>query len=126
MLVRFPDGEVRAGLYDGTSDAYCPWLTTGDPWDELYGLIRGGPTESTVIRPWDEVPEGEVVDVEVYSDYGYGWVIPGRASRNVLVWPRTWNDTLDTPHVWGGDHIDDPKPDWVRAYFESEVASPGR
>jgi hypothetical protein len=63
--VRFPDGEIRRTTYSGTADVLTPGLS-GD-------------------AGWDEAPEGEIFDVEIFTTYGYGFWWRGRAARNVVV-----------------------------------------
>lgn len=103
MAVRFPDGEVRWGVYEGTSDVYAPWLYPS--LDAAWADSRSGE------RSWDEPTDGDVVDVEVWSGYGYGWVVRGTAAKNRLVTPMDWDDA--GPEIWTGDGPDDLPP-WVK------------
>lgn len=107
MLVRFPDGEIRFGIYYGTSDIVLPWLF--DDLDDAWEQKRNG------VRTWDEQPIGEVFDVDIYSAYGYGWTWRGRAARNVVLPPFGPDDL--PPATWEGQDLDD-RPDWVRPVFE--------
>ncbi len=78
--VRFPDGTIRYGIYDGTSDILQPRLfeTTGEAWDCYQDDRR---------NLWD-IPYGhfpddvawQIFDVVIYSDYGGGSWWKGKAT----------------------------------------------
>lgn len=102
--VKFPDGTVRAGIYNGTVDWMFPWLwdTSDEAWDHYTRTYADrGPEE----RSWSEPPEGEVVDVVIYSDYGRGSYWPGRAAKNVIVdGLNPWDEDIDE---------EDGQPEWL-------------
>lgn len=75
LYVQFPDGTVRYGLYDGTSDVACSPLYSSPhaAWD-VYDLSGSD----------GEVPD-EAERVHVASDYGGGFSWVGLATRDRLV-----------------------------------------
>lgn len=79
--VRFQDGTVKWGIYDGTSDILIPRLFDGpdEPWDAYYADRKGLPK----VELWPEA-EGEPEPVTIYSDYGGGWTWESMATRNVV------------------------------------------
>lgn len=106
--VRFPDGTVKWCLYNGTSDNLIPRLFDSpiEPWDAYYAK-RDGPEQ---VNLWPE-PEGEVVPVTIYSDYGGGWTWPGTAAPNVVVGPLDpWDDDTWNKRV-------DGRPDWYTTAY---------
>jgi hypothetical protein len=96
LYVRFPDGEVRFGLYNGTSDiAWSPlYATQGEAWD-VY-----------TAEPWpDGTTEGTAVDVA--TNYGNGFWWRGVATRDALLSPLDpWQDA---------EIVVDELPDWAIA-----------
>lgn len=109
LAVLFPDGTVKAGIYEGTSDIVVPWL-----WDDIdQAWEKGYPRGGRQTRKWDERPVGEVYDVVIYSDYGRGRWWEGRATKELVV------DGLD-PYcqATGGDdwlETTPGRPEWVDA-----------
>jgi hypothetical protein len=79
LYVLFPDGTVRYGIYNGTSDIALPFLvaTPGDAWDTW---------ESS---DYDWTPEPAPVNVasvpvDVATDYGSGFSWKGWATHDRL------------------------------------------
>lgn len=115
MWVRFPDGDIRYGIYNGTSDLAFPFLlstSNADAWDR-YSAARDRYSAASAADRGDDLlgyedePDGEVFDVRIATNYGGGWSWSGRAAKNVLV------DGLDP---WGDEHYAshvDGVPDWV-------------
>jgi hypothetical protein len=78
LYVRFPDGQVKYGIYNGTVDIAQPWLV--DTPTEAWDIWHGG----NLTHYWQESqPEGEPVDVA--TDYGGGFSWQGRATTDRLV-----------------------------------------
>lgn len=87
--VKFPDGTIRYGIYNGTVDVYWPYLFDSSEkawaaWDEYY---NSSPMSD---RKWDaatmiERVEGPFYDVEIADDYGGGDSYYGRATKNLIV-----------------------------------------
>lgn len=107
--VRFPDGTVKFGIYNGTCDVMQPGLFDNpkDPWDAFYakGKFEGQPGAC-----WPAEVVGEPEDVVIYSDYGGGFYWPGRATRNRIIGPLDWDG-------WDGtDREGEPK--WAREAFK--------
>lgn len=95
--VRFPDGTVKFTVYHGTSDVMFATLydTLAEAWDSKSDRFAE--------------PNGPLEDVEIYSDYGYGFWWHGQAARNAID-PRFlswWSDD-------GKNDLDrfDGTPDW--------------
>lgn len=73
LVVRFPDGALRYGTYQGSSDTPYPTLyLTPSEWQQAKTASR-------------QDPIGEVYPVDIYSDYGNGWSWKGTAAKNTLV-----------------------------------------
>ena len=77
MLVRFPDGTIKYGAYQNTSDVPCSGLS-----DHLDDHPRALYRISEIVEP--VAPEGEEVDVQIYCTYGGGFHWPGKAQGNYL------------------------------------------
>jgi len=81
-LVRFPNGKVLIGCYQGSSDNMHPDLATAEE------LVKTG--TSLFDLGWDtggKTPDDDLEDVDIYSDYGWGTHWRGKASyaNRVLV-----------------------------------------
>lgn len=114
VAVRFPDGDIRWGIYDGTSDILYHLLTAGDPWDDIYPYVRpryctAEQVAAATRKPYEEEPDGEVFDVTIYSDYGGGSLYGGRAAKNLVLSPLDW-EALDEQ---GDEQYPVGRPDWV-------------
>ena len=72
LYVQFPDGTVRYGLYNGTSDYAWPKLyaTPEEAWDAYDSQPRAG-----------EHP-GVATPVRLATDYGHGFSWPGMATQD--------------------------------------------
>lgn len=102
--VRFPDGLVLFGLYDGTSDVLWRNLhvSIDEAWDD-YGKTK---------RP--DCACGHDEEVEIHSDYGNGFSWPGRACRHCMVVLWKYLDPHWSYHE--ADLVDlteEGVPDWV-------------
>lgn len=78
LYVRFPDGEIRYGIYNGTIDAagfFALVGTVDEAWD------------AKADDNFERYPEpvGPVEPVEIATDYGGGFHWIGAAARNTLV-----------------------------------------
>lgn len=94
MAVRFPDGTVKYGIYNGTSDVANADLhdTQNEAW-EAEGCF------------FDLTPVGEEEDVVIFSAYGGGFYWPSKATRNRITGPT---DLDDFSHL-----TTDGAPEWV-------------
>lgn len=114
LAVRFPDGEIRWGIYSGTVDIALPWLfaTDDEAWDQ----------NQKQMRTWDEKPIGEVFEVDVFSYYGYGFWWRGRATKDLYLGPYGDPNGLDPEHTivelgsFNNVEMTDPAdaPEWIR------------
>lgn len=78
LYVRYPDGTVRYGIYNGTSDVCLPFIV-GDP-DEAWRKYEEDEYD------WEAREDTEVIEpVTIATDYGAGWAWIGRATLNRLV-----------------------------------------
>jgi hypothetical protein len=111
LLVQFPDGTVRCGIYCGTSDVAYGFLvdTVREAWDRYVDHRDDVDHEVWQAAIYPE-PEGEMEDVVVWNDYGGGAWWPAKAARNRVVAPRDIMEIPDADYHSG-------KPDWVIQYF---------
>jgi len=77
LVVRFPNGDVRFGIFFGSTHWCYPNLFD-DP-EQAWEMRRTHRLEDR--RPGDDVPDEPV---QIYSDYGYGRWWEGRANRLCL------------------------------------------
>lgn len=109
-LVRFPDGEVRAFIYHGTSDIAEPRLhaTTEEAWDD-----RSWP-------PRDSAGPDE--PVEIWTSYGGSFWWEGRATREGVpqitdgVAPHGTEDQMGR-EIDVRKEIHRGEPDWVSTWL---------
>lgn len=104
LAVRFPDGTVRYGIYNGTVDVAWPPLFDApneawDAWRQWYGLA--GTWDGAVY----EYEEGAGEPVDVATNYGGGWSWKATATRNHLTSKHDWDDFIDARV--------DGEPDWA-------------
>ena len=112
-LVRFNDGTILRGCYNGTSDFLSQWLITDEELEEKYD----GSCFSWDSKNWDNYDDiyinpdtvEDSESVEIFSDYGNGFSWKGEASRNKFVVTSPTNlDCVDwTENI----------PTWVIKYF---------
>ena len=115
--VRFPDGNIRYGIYHGTSDVMQPNLYNGV--EEAWADRRAGEWRSE---------EGEAFPVVIWSDYGGGFGWPGVATKDRVLYPlMLWDECVEghvlvqyqTERVSNCDHRRaletrfEGHPDWV-------------
>lgn len=78
MWVRFPDGTIQHGIYQGTSDTAYSKLF--DTWQDAAKAYRN----KEPLGSWPPPPDDEAVDVDVASDYGWGFHWKGKAIKGNL------------------------------------------
>jgi hypothetical protein len=89
LFVKFPDGAVRYGIYNGTSDFAQPPLfdhpnDAWEWWSAYYkGGVGGGINPSLWFESLDDT-EPVLEPVTIYTDYGGGMSWECRASRQAL------------------------------------------
>jgi len=108
LAVRFPDGTIRYGLYNGTADTVVPALVSSS--DEAWGWVYEAFKANDDAAYPD--PYGPVEDVEVYSAYGGGSWWPGRAARNAVVSPLIFDEITEAEV--------DGRPSWYGEAFPGE------
>lgn len=106
--VLFPDGSVKYGIYNGTVDVFWPFLfDTADEawsnWEEYYKQPSQG--YSKWESQYDPERDGNICDVEIANDYGYGQTYLGRANKHQIT-SDTDIDNMDSvkrglPDWWG-------------------------
>ena len=121
-LIRFKDGTIMHGCYQGTSDVLYPYLITEEKLQQEY--------EGSVFRWNDKCQEFgfegstqlEIKDeeeVEIYEDYGSGASWKGKASRSkMIVTEGCIRDDAD----WYPPVV----PEWVIAYYKDKRYSTER
>lgn len=82
--VKFPDGTIKYGIYNGTVDAYwSPLFNSSEEawraWDEYYK------NDALDDRKWRDPYDDSFYDVEIADDYGGGDCYIGRASKSQIV-----------------------------------------
>ena len=83
--VLFPDGEIRYGIYHGTSDVMNSALfaTIDEAWDSWRDdRQRDRKTWPRVRGLWEDGDATEEWFVTIYSDYGGGFYWAGRATKD--------------------------------------------
>lgn len=87
--VKFPDGTIRYGIYNGTVDVYWPYLfdNSEDAWEAWNEYYNSKPMDDS---KWDdrvkfERVDGPFYDVEIADDYGSGDAYYGKATKNCIV-----------------------------------------
>jgi hypothetical protein len=105
LFVRFPDGEVRYGIYHGTCDIANDRLfaTSDEAWEARVTGAHNWPLDS---------PEPAVTEpVSIYTNYGGGFYWEGRASREMLTdGHQPYGDEWDGS---GRTHMTDGAPEWL-------------
>ena len=81
--VKFPDGTIKHGIYNGTVDVYWEPLFNSsekawEAWHEYYGSDKLDDTKW--MNPYDDT----IYDVEITDDYGGGDTYVGRASKSQI------------------------------------------
>lgn len=114
-LIRFNDGTILIGCYNGTADALNPWLITDKNICENYENIfewnddcwRKHDSENDAILPTNEE------DVEIFVGDGMeGTSWNGKASKSALT-------VTEGLYLDDNEDIDyDNKPEWVDEYVE--------
>lgn len=107
LYVRFPDGGLRYGIYNGTCDTAEPYLFDhpDQAWDTWYGR-RPVPAE---------VMDG-AVEVDIATDYGGGCSWQGKANLTTLTEGHAPHG-LETWGGWASGYEPVPvtrgEPDWA-------------
>jgi hypothetical protein len=80
--VKFPDGTIRYGIYNGTADIYMAWLfdTPDKAWDAWRKYKDSGFDDEGFDNPYDDA----IYDVEIADDYGGGDCYIGRATKSQI------------------------------------------
>ncbi|MFB6518597.1 hypothetical protein [Streptomyces sp. NPDC056401] len=104
--VKFPDGTIKHGIYNGTVDVYMPWLfdTEQEAWNCWQKYRESGFDSKQFDKPFDDT----FYDVEIADDYGGGDCYIGRASKSQIV--SSVNTDYMNRKGKGG------KPDWWLSY----------
>lgn len=100
--VKFPDGTIKHGIYNGTADVYMAYLfdTPEEAW-ECWQKYREPHFDSKLFdKPYDDT----FYKVEIADDYGGGDCYIGRASKSQIV------GALNVDHMIRKN--DEGRPDW--------------
>lgn len=100
--VRFPDGTIKFGIYNGTIDHYWEPLFDSpekawDAWQEYYN------SKPMDYSKWLNAFDDSYYDVDLADDYGGGDAYFGKASKSQIV------GAVDTDKL---RHNKDGLPDW--------------
>ncbi len=115
-LIKFSDGTILRGCYNGTSDFLSQWLITDKELEENYN----GNCFSWDDEKWrnyknefiDSNLFTDLEDVEVFSDYGNGFSWKDKASKSKMVMSFETN----IEYVALSNDI----PCWVLDYFKNK------
>lgn len=112
-LIRFKDGTIMHGCYDGTCDVLSPYLITEEELNEKYGgsVFQWDNEQNKFADILYEELDGE--EVEIYMDYGSGASWKGKANRDKMI--ITEGLVLDNV-----DWFPPVIPRWVVQYFEDK------
>jgi hypothetical protein len=106
LWVRFPDGTVKCGIYNGTVDQVWPPLfdTSDEAWDAWHTYYD---VRSAAAEHWFDYEDnaGEVVEVAV--DYGRGSCWRATATRTHVTSMLSWDERIDAEVEHDG------LPEWV-------------
>lgn len=115
-LIRFKDGTIVRGCYNGTSDFLSQWLITDE---ELQKKYNGScfSWDEIMYKNFDEkfIDSDSLTDleeVEVYSDYGSGFLWKDKASKS----------RMSMQYATNIDSVVSIKdiPNWVIEYFKNK------
>jgi len=106
-LVKFKDDTIFHYEYNGTSDVILPWLYTTE--DEMRKQWRKP-------REWKTCSCGGMEEVEIYSEYGNGFMIKGQACKNCMIVSATLDILDDYDYNMKTTSL---LSDWVLKYYES-------
>jgi hypothetical protein len=81
--VRFPNGTIKHGIYNGTVDVYWPYLF--DTSEEAWSAWREYDTDKLDELTRYEAVDGPFHNVEIADDYGSGETYIGRATPRLIV-----------------------------------------
>ncbi len=100
--VKFPDGTIKHGIYNGTVDVYMPFLkdSSEEAWNTWQVYREGGFNDDLFENPADT----QVFDVEIADAYGGGDCYIGKATKSQIV-STTLADDMERKGNGG-------KPDW--------------
>ena len=78
--VKFPDGTIKHGIYNGTVDYYWEPLfeTSEEAWDAWQEYYKDDNLDDS---KWDS-PLGTIYDVEIADDYGGGETYRTQATKS--------------------------------------------
>lgn len=82
--VKFPDGTIKHGIYNGTIDHF--WFplfdTSEQAWDAWHEYYESKPMDDD---KWQHPYDDSYYTVEIADDYGGGAIYIGRASKSQIV-----------------------------------------
>lgn len=105
LIVRFPDGELRYGIYHGTCDIANDRLFATS--DEAWEARETGDTS----WPWQTPVPSDPEPVVIFTNYGGGFYWDGTASKEMVVDGRApYGDEWDGS---GAKEMTDGRPGWL-------------
>ena len=99
--VKFPDGTIKYGVYNGTVDIY--WAPLFNSSEEAWGAWREYYGSDADSSKWTNPFDDTYYDVEITDDYGGGDTYLGRASKSQIV------SSLNVDHM---NNIKSGRADW--------------
>lgn len=95
--VKFPDGTVRYGIYNGTVDVYWKYLfdTAEKAWEAWHEYYQGSGVEPDLPSP---KLTGGIEDVEIADDYGGGDTYKGRATKQQICSDTDTDNMINVHH----------------------------
>lgn len=100
--VKFPDGTIKYGIYNGTVDVY--WTPLFDTAEEAWAAWREYyKPDNFDSAGWEHPEDTEEFEVEIADDYGGGNTYKSQATKHRITGNR---DTDDLENIHSG------LPDW--------------
>ncbi len=128
-LVRFKDGSVFRTVYDGAEDQLSPWIISDK---DLKRKFKGDISKFDSFKKWESCRDTnknrvyDAEDVQIYVNYGHGFVMKGEASQSGLCITSELhyyenNVTHELPiwvYEWFLNHGNEKCPDHIENSFK--------
>jgi len=113
LLVKFPDGSIKAGLYDATGGFVMPLLY--DTCDQAWDFYRANRMDAWGTDEQYELHKGIEGDpVEIFTDYGGGFWWHGKAIKTWVTEGGDFSGYAKSPETFDG------YPEWATNYWHGE------
>lgn len=118
-LVKFKDGSIFIGCYDGTNDILSPWIISEDDLKKDFNgnefAFDSKMLESLIAddsRPLTNESLDEE-DVEIYINYGAGFMWNGTASKT--------SKSITSELSYDDNNSNYAIADWVKQYYKEKI-----